>query len=146
MRATYVRCDGEGYINPDDVRKAITPRTRLIALLHASNVTGAMQPVAEVGAIAREHDALFLVDAAQSLGHVPVDVTALGCDLLAAPGHKGLYGPLGTGVLYIGRASMRSWCRCGKEARALAAMRTSSRRAFPTGTNRATSTSPASSV
>ncbi|HUE73356.1 MAG TPA: aminotransferase class V-fold PLP-dependent enzyme [Pirellulaceae bacterium] len=102
VRVTYVRCDGAGYISPDDVRKAIQPRTRLIALLHASNVTGAVQPLAEVGAIAREHDVLLLVDAAQSLGHVPVDVAELGCDLLAAPGHKGLYGPLGTGVLYLG--------------------------------------------
>ncbi len=101
VRVTYVRCDGEGYIHPDDVRRALQPRTRLIALVHASNVTGAVQPLAEVGAIVREHDALFLVDAAQSLGHVPVDVTELGCDLLAAPGHKGLYGPLGTGVLYV---------------------------------------------
>jgi cysteine desulfurase family protein len=103
VRVTYVRCDGQGYINPDDIRKAIQPRTRLIALVHASNVTGAVQPLAEVGAIARrESSALFLVDAAQSLGHEPVDVAQLGCDLLAAPGHKGLYGPLGTGVLYLG--------------------------------------------
>jgi cysteine desulfurase/selenocysteine lyase len=101
VRVTYVRCDGAGYISPDDVRKAIQPRTRLIALLQASNVTGAVQPLAEVGAIVREHDVLFLIDAAQSLGHMPVNVTELSCDLLAAPGHKGLYGPLGTGLLYI---------------------------------------------
>lgn len=101
VRVTYIRCDAQGYINPNDVRRAIQPRTRLVALLHASNVTGAVQPLAEVGAIAREHEVLFLVDAAQSLGHVPVNVTELGCDLLAAPGHKGLYGPLGTGLLYI---------------------------------------------
>ncbi len=102
VRVTYVRCDGAGYVDPDDVRQAIQPRTRLIALLHASNVTGAVQPLAEVGAIAGEHDVLFLVDAAQSLGHLPVDVAELGCDLLAAPGHKGLYSPLGTGLLYVG--------------------------------------------
>ena len=103
VRVTYIRCDESGYINADDIRSAIQPRTRLIALVHASNVTGAVQPLAEVGAIAREQEVLFLIDAAQSLGHVPVDVTQLGCDLLAAPGHKGLYGPLGTGMLYFAR-------------------------------------------
>jgi selenocysteine lyase/cysteine desulfurase len=69
--------------------------------VHASNVTGAVQPVAEAGAIAREHGALFLVDAAQSLGHMPISVDQINADLFAAPGHKGLLGPLGTGLLYI---------------------------------------------
>jgi cysteine desulfurase / selenocysteine lyase len=101
VRVTYVRSDGSGYINPDDVRQAIQPRTRLIALVHASNVTGAVQRLADVGRMAREAGVLFLVDAAQSLGHVPIDVTQMHCDLLAAPGHKGLLGPLGTGVLYF---------------------------------------------
>jgi selenocysteine lyase/cysteine desulfurase len=64
-------------------------------------VTGALQPVAEVGRIVREHGALFLVDAAQSLGHVPLSVRKMKIDMLAAPGHKGLLGPLGTGFLYI---------------------------------------------
>ena len=68
---------------------------------HASNVTGALQPIEAIGNIVREHGALYLVDAAQSLGHVPLDVTRVGADLLAAPGHKGLLGPLGTGLLYI---------------------------------------------
>jgi selenocysteine lyase/cysteine desulfurase len=68
---------------------------------HASNVTGAIQPVEEIGKIVRESDALFLIDAAQSLGHVPLNVRTVNADLLAAPGHKGLLGPLGTGVLYI---------------------------------------------
>ncbi|HZL88271.1 MAG TPA: aminotransferase class V-fold PLP-dependent enzyme [Pirellulaceae bacterium] len=101
VRVTYVRSDGSGYINPDDVRQAIQPRTRLIALVHASNVTGAVQRLADVGRMAREAGVLFLVDAAQSLGHVPIDVTQMHCDLLAAPGHKGLLGPLGTGALYF---------------------------------------------
>jgi selenocysteine lyase/cysteine desulfurase len=73
----------------------------LIAVIHASNVTGAIQPVEEVGKLAREHGLFYLVDAAQSLGYVPVDVQAIGCHLLAAPGHKGLLGPLGTGLLYV---------------------------------------------
>jgi selenocysteine lyase/cysteine desulfurase len=70
-------------------------------VVHASNVTGAVQPIAAIGRIVREHGALLLVDAAQSLGHVPLDVSTVDVDLVAAPGHKGLLGPLGTGVLYI---------------------------------------------
>jgi cysteine desulfurase/selenocysteine lyase len=98
---TRIPCDATGVINPDDVRKAIRSNTRLIVLLHASNVTGTLQPLEPVGRIARDHGLLFLVDAAQSLGHVPVDVKQLGANLLAAPGHKGLLGPLGTGILYV---------------------------------------------
>jgi selenocysteine lyase/cysteine desulfurase len=101
VAATYVSCDAQGYVDPNDIRRAITPKTRLIALVHASNVTGAVQPAEEVGRIANEHGVPFLVDAAQSLGYVAVDVRAIGCHLLAAPGHKGLLGPLGTGLLYI---------------------------------------------
>jgi cysteine desulfurase / selenocysteine lyase len=101
VRVTRVGCDGRGIIDPDDVQSAIQPTTRLIALIHASNVTGALQPVEAVGRIAKQREILLLVDAAQSLGHVPVDVRALGVDLLAAPGHKALLGPLGTGLLYV---------------------------------------------
>jgi cysteine desulfurase family protein len=92
---------GSGLVDPDDIRKAIRPDTRLIAITHASNVTGTIQPIREIGRIAREHDIPFLVDAAQSAGHIPVDVQADHIDLLAAPGHKALLGPLGTGFLYI---------------------------------------------
>src|ERR671924_1894431 len=74
---TRVRADGGGTIDPDAVGRAITPRTRLIALTHASNVLGTVQPIVEVGRIAREHDVLFLVDAAQTAGVVPIDVQAL---------------------------------------------------------------------
>lgn len=101
VSATYVGCDAQGFVSPDDIRRAIQPQTRLIALVHASNVTGAIQPVEEVGKIAAERGLFYLVDAAQSLGHVPVDVQRIGCHLLAAPGHKGLLGPLGTGLLYV---------------------------------------------
>jgi len=107
---TRVKADGDGYLDPDDVRRAITPRTRLIALTHASNVLGTVQPVAEIGRIAREHDLLFLVDAAQTAGVVPIDVQAMHIDLLAFPGHKSLMGPTGTGALYVGpRAALRAW-------------------------------------
>jgi len=107
---TRVPADSGGTIDPDDMRKAITPRTRLIAMTHASNVLGTVQPVREVGKIVRERDLLFLVDAAQTAGVVPVDVQALQIDLLAFPGHKSLLGPTGTGALYVGpRAKLRAW-------------------------------------
>jgi cysteine desulfurase / selenocysteine lyase len=90
-----------GLLDPAEFKRAIRPETALVVTLHASNVTGAIQPVAEIGRICRERGVPFLLDAAQSLGHVPVDVEAMGVDLLAFPGHKGLLGPTGTGGLYI---------------------------------------------
>lgn len=90
-----------GLVDPEAIRAAITDDTCLIALLHGSNVTGTVQPIAPIGTIAKQAGALFCVDAAQTLGHLPIDVGAMGIDLLAAPGHKGLLGPLGTGLLYI---------------------------------------------
>ena len=97
-----VPCDSRtGLVDPDDIRRAITPRTRLIACQHASNVTGTLQPIAAVAALAREAGVPCLIDAAQSAGHVPLDVRALGADFVAFPGHKGLLGPLGTGALYV---------------------------------------------
>lgn len=95
------RCDSKGYLDPEDIRKAIRPNTRLIAITHASNVTGTIMPVEEVGRIARERGILFLVDAAQTAGVIPIDVQKMNIDLLAFPGHKGLYGPQGTGGLYV---------------------------------------------
>jgi cysteine desulfurase/selenocysteine lyase len=101
VEVTHVGCDGAGLVHPDDVRAAITPRTRLIALNHVSNVTGAIQPAAAIGKIAAEHGLLFLLDAAQSLGHLPVLAKETGAHFIAAPGHKGLLGPLGIGFLYV---------------------------------------------
>jgi cysteine desulfurase family protein len=107
---TRVRGDGGGTVHPEDLRGAITKRTRLIALTHASNVLGTVQPIAEVGRIAREHDLLFVVDAAQTAGVISIDVQAQHIDLLAFPGHKSLLGPTGTGALYVGpRAQLRAW-------------------------------------
>ena len=100
---TRLAADAGGSIDPDAVRKAITSRTRLVALTHASNVTGTVQPIAEFGKIVRERDLLFLVDAAQTAGVIPIDVQAMHIDLLAFPGHKSLMGPTGTGALYVGR-------------------------------------------
>ena len=80
-----------GYLDPDAVRRAITPRTALVALTHASNVLGTVQPIEQIAPIVRESGALFLVDAAQSAGVVPIDLRATPIDLLAFPGHKALY-------------------------------------------------------
>lgn len=105
-----IAADGSGTVDPDAVRTAMTARTKLVALTHASNVLGTVQPVAEVGRIVRERDVLFLLDAAQTAGVLPVDVRAMNIDLLAFPGHKSLFGPTGTGALYVGpRASLRPW-------------------------------------
>ena len=90
-----------GLVDPNEIRRAIRPQTKLIAITHASNVTGTVQPIREIGRIAREHGIPLIVDAAQSVGHVPIHVVNDHIDLLAAPGHKGLLGPLGTGFLYI---------------------------------------------
>lgn len=96
-----VECGSNGIVDPAAFAAAITRNTKLFVLTHASNVTGAIQPVEEVGAIAKSHGIRFLVDAAQSIGHIPVLAKQLNADLIAAPGHKGLLGPLGTGILYI---------------------------------------------
>ena len=125
-----------GYIDPDAVRAALLPETSLVALTHASNVLGTVQPIERIAAIVREAGALFLVDAAQSAGVVPIDLRppilafpghkaldaaqsagvvpidlrATPIDLLAFPGHKALFGPTGTGALYVGpRAKPRAW-------------------------------------
>ncbi len=88
-------------IDPREIAGRITANTRLVAVNHASNVTGALQPIAEIGEICRRRGILFLVDAAQTAGHVPIDFSDLPVDFMALPGHKGLLGPLGTGVLLI---------------------------------------------
>ena len=107
---TRVRADGGGTIDPDAIRRAVTPRTRLIALTHGSNVLGTVQPVAAAGRIARERDLLFMVDAAQTAGLVAIDVQRMAIDLLALPGHKSLLGPTGTGAMYVGpRAAVKAW-------------------------------------
>jgi cysteine desulfurase family protein len=110
ISVTRVKADPGGTVDPDGFRRAITRRTRLIAMTHASNVLGTIQPVSEVGRIAREHELLFVVDAAQTAGVVPIDVRDMAIDLLAFPGHKSLLGPTGTGGLYVGpRAQVRAW-------------------------------------
>ena len=102
IEQTRVPCDpNTGLLDLTALGRAIRKNTRLIAVAHASNVTGTLQPIREIGKIAREHGIPFLVDAAQTAGHVPLDVESDNIDCVAVPGHKGLLGPLGTGALYI---------------------------------------------
>lgn len=88
-------------LDPAALERAIRPDTRLVVVSHASNVTGVLQPLDQIAALCRARGVLLVVDAAQSAGHVPIEFAASGVDLLATPGHKGLLGPLGTGVLLI---------------------------------------------
>jgi len=101
VSVTRVNCNTAGVVDLDEIRAAITPATRLVAISHASNVTGALQPIEDVAQVAHDAGALVLCDAAQTVGHLPVDMNRLGVDLLAVSGHKGLLGPLGTGILLV---------------------------------------------
>ena len=92
-------CKETGLVNPGDIAEAITPCTKLVAIAHGSNVTGTVQNVAEIGRTCQ--DIPLLVDAAQTIGHTPIDMQAMNIAMLAFPGHKGLLGPLGTGGLII---------------------------------------------
>ncbi|ADL13522.1 aminotransferase class V-fold PLP-dependent enzyme [Acetohalobium arabaticum] len=98
---TAIPCLEGSYLDVDQIEKAICPETKLVALNHASNVTGAILPIKEVGDICRQHQIPLLVDTAQTAGVYPIDVQRLNIDLLAFTGHKGLLGPTGTGGLYI---------------------------------------------
>ena len=100
---TIVWGDGEGLIDPLDMEKAIQPNTRLMVVNHCSNVTGGVQPLEALAKVAQKHRLLILVDASQSCGSLPLDVETLQIDFLAAPGHKALFGPQGTGILYINK-------------------------------------------
>ena len=101
IELTIVPADRYGVISVEDISSAMRANTRMIAVSHVSNVCGAIQPIKELAELCRAAGALFLVDAAQSAGHLPIDVENLTIDLLAVPGHKGLLGPGGTGLLYV---------------------------------------------
>ena len=101
IETTIVPADSQGLVDPKEIEKSIKPNTRLIVTTHASNVTGTLMPIEEIGTIARNHGIYYLLDAAQTAGSLPMDLSKLPVDLVAMPGHKGLLGPQGTGVLYI---------------------------------------------
>ena len=101
VETTILSPQPDGFLDPARYAAAIRPNTRLLILTHASNVTGAIQPVREVVRVARANGVLSLIDGAQALGELPVNVESLGCDLYAFPGHKALLGPQGTGGLYL---------------------------------------------
>ena len=98
---TLVPPDAQGRIRAEDIERAMLPNTRLVAMTHMSNVLGILQDAAAVGRVCQKHGALLLLDCAQTAGHVPLEPKRWGCHLLAMPGHKGLLGPHGTGMLWI---------------------------------------------
>jgi cysteine desulfurase len=107
FKVTYLPVDRYGMVNPNDVRKALTPGTILVTVMHASNEVGTIQPISEIGRITRAAKVYFHTDAVQTFGHVPVDVKDLNVDLLSVSGHK-LNGPKGIGILYIRKGTRLS--------------------------------------
>ncbi len=102
---TYVPVDGRSLVDPDDVRRALRPETKLISIMMANNETGVLQPTAEVGKVAAEADVYFHTDAVQAAGKVPLDVKEIGCDLLTISAHK-IHGPQGTGALFVRKGTL----------------------------------------
>ena len=102
---TYVPVDGSSLVDPDDIRRALRPETRIISIMMANNETGVLQPVGEIGKLAAEADVYFHTDAVQAAGKVPLDVKEMGCDLLTISAHK-IHGPQGTGALFVRKGTL----------------------------------------
>ncbi len=121
FKATFVVVDKDGLVDPRDVEMAITPETILISVMHANNEVGTIQPIAEIGKMARERGICFHTDAVQTVGHIPAMVDELAVDLLAISAHK-LYGPKGVGVLYVRKGTrIASFMHGGGQERGLRA-------------------------
>lgn len=109
----FVPFDGNGYVDPGEIQRCIRPNTRLVVVNHGSNVLGTIQPVAEIGRVCRERGILFAIDAAQTAGLVPIDVASMNIDVVCFTGHKSLFGPSGTGGMYICEHVDIAPCRAG---------------------------------
>ncbi len=117
FEVTYLDVDEYGMVKLDELKKAIRPDTILISVMMANNEIGTIQPIAEIGAIAKEHGILFHTDAVQAFGHIPIDVEAMHIDMLSASGHK-LNGPKGVGLMYIRKGvKIRSFIHGGAQER-----------------------------
>lgn len=113
VEVDFVPFDGHGYVHPDDVAARIKDNTKLVVINHGSNVIGTIQPVAEIGRVCRERGALFAIDAAQTAGLVEIDAEAMNIDVVCFTGHKSLFGPTGTGGMYVAEGVEISPCRSG---------------------------------
>jgi len=98
---TYVKFDAEGYVDPDDFKKALKSNTKLVIINHGSNVIGTVQPIKEIGEICRKANVPFAIDASQTAGMIPIDIQEQNVDIVAFTGHKSMYGPTGIGGLYV---------------------------------------------
>ncbi|MCX6164926.1 MAG: aminotransferase class V-fold PLP-dependent enzyme [Ignavibacteriae bacterium] len=101
IEVTHIKFDEKGYINPDDIKKAIRKNTKMVVINHCSNVIGTIQPIAEIGKICKEAGVLLIVDSTQSAGAIPIDMQAMGIDVIVFTGHKCLMGPTGIGGSYV---------------------------------------------